>query len=174
MNIARRLRSVRHGRNTGLCRISLWPSRYPEALRAVTWLHRCRTNLTTCSSRMSCTIHCRQGGLSARKTGHPRPRAADGRAARIRFCHSSSILRWSSVEGSPQGISLYEAQPPGPGIFRWHHLAGYANFSGGTTVPHALGASPRNGARGRVDLRPHGNAICIKLTLQRKAGRVSV
>ena len=31
------------------------------------------------------------------------------------------------------GISLYEAQPPGPGIFRWHHLAGrYANFLGGT------------------------------------------
>src|SRR6266480_5435523 len=49
----------------------------------------------------------------------------------IRFCHGSSILRWSSVEGSPQGISLYEAQPPGPGIFRWHHLAGrYANFLG--------------------------------------------
>jgi len=31
------------------------------------------------------------------------------------------------------GISLYEAQPPGPGIFRWHHLAGrYANFLDGT------------------------------------------
>src|SRR6266446_309117 len=35
--------------------------------------------------------------------------------------------------GQSAGISLYEAQPPGPGIFRWHHLAGrYANFSGGT------------------------------------------
>src|SRR6266446_3249546 len=31
------------------------------------------------------------------------------------------------------GISLYEAQPPGPGIFRWRHLAGrYANFLGGS------------------------------------------
>jgi hypothetical protein len=37
--------------------------------------------------------------------------------------------------GQSAGISLYEAQPPGPGIFRWHHLAGrYANFSGGTVV----------------------------------------
>jgi two-component sensor histidine kinase len=36
--------------------------------------------------------------------------------------------------GQSAGISLYEAQPPGPGIFRWHHLAGrYANFLGGTT-----------------------------------------
>jgi two-component sensor histidine kinase len=35
--------------------------------------------------------------------------------------------------GQSAGISLYEARPPGPGIFRWHHLAGrYANFSGGT------------------------------------------
>jgi two-component sensor histidine kinase len=35
--------------------------------------------------------------------------------------------------GQSAGISLYEAQPPGPGIFRWHHLAGrYANFLGGT------------------------------------------
>jgi len=35
--------------------------------------------------------------------------------------------------GQSAGISLYEAKPPGPGIFRWHHLAGrYANFSGGT------------------------------------------
>jgi hypothetical protein len=31
------------------------------------------------------------------------------------------------------GISLYEAQPPGPGIFRWRHLAGrYAKFLGGS------------------------------------------
>ena len=37
--------------------------------------------------------------------------------------------------GQSAGISLYEAQPPGPGIFRWHHLAGrYANFSGGTST----------------------------------------
>jgi len=37
--------------------------------------------------------------------------------------------------GQSAGISLYEAQPPGPGIFRWHHLAGrYANFSGGPGV----------------------------------------
>jgi two-component sensor histidine kinase len=36
--------------------------------------------------------------------------------------------------GQSAGISLYEAKPPGPGIFRWHHLAGrYANFLGGTT-----------------------------------------
>ena len=36
--------------------------------------------------------------------------------------------------GQSAGISLYEAQPPGPGIFRWHHLAGrYASFLGGTT-----------------------------------------
>ncbi len=36
--------------------------------------------------------------------------------------------------GQSAGISLYEAQPPGPGNFRWHHLAGrYANFLGGTT-----------------------------------------
>jgi len=35
--------------------------------------------------------------------------------------------------GHSAGISLYEAQPPGPGIFRWRHLAGrYANFLGGT------------------------------------------
>lgn len=35
--------------------------------------------------------------------------------------------------GQSAGISLYEAQAPGPGIFRWHHLAGrYANFLGGT------------------------------------------
>ena len=35
--------------------------------------------------------------------------------------------------GQSAGISLYEAKPPGPGIFRWHHLAGrYANFLGGT------------------------------------------
>ena len=39
--------------------------------------------------------------------------------------------------GQSAGISLYEAQPPGPGIFRWHHLAGrYANFSGGTAVKY--------------------------------------
>ena len=31
------------------------------------------------------------------------------------------------------GISLYEAQPPGPGIFRWRHLAGrYAKLLGGS------------------------------------------
>src|SRR5204863_9779698 len=29
---------------------------YTEALRGVIWLHRCRTNRTTCSSRMSCPI----------------------------------------------------------------------------------------------------------------------
>ena len=34
--------------------------------------------------------------------------------------------------GQSAGISLYEARPPGPGIFRWHHLAGrYADFLGG-------------------------------------------
>src|SRR5260370_4790098 len=38
--------------------------------------------------------------------------------------------------GQSAGISLYEAQPPGPGIFRWHHLAcRYANFSVGTVPP---------------------------------------
>jgi two-component sensor histidine kinase len=43
--------------------------------------------------------------------------------------------------GQSAGISLYEAQPPGPGIFRWHHLAGrYANFSGGT-VPRDFSPS---------------------------------
>jgi hypothetical protein len=43
--------------------------------------------------------------------------------------------------GQSAGISLYEAQPPGPGIFRWHHFAGrYANFSGGT-VPRDFSPS---------------------------------
>jgi hypothetical protein len=53
--------------------------------------------------------------------------------------------------GQSAGISLYEAQPPGPGIFRWHHLAGrYANFSGGT-VPRDF--SPRCGSS-----NPYGSA----------------
>jgi two-component sensor histidine kinase len=43
--------------------------------------------------------------------------------------------------GHSAGISLYEAQPPGPGTFRWHHLAGrYANFLGGT-VPRDFSPS---------------------------------
>jgi two-component sensor histidine kinase len=43
--------------------------------------------------------------------------------------------------GHSAGISLYEAQPPGPGIFRWHHLAGrYANFIGGA-VPRDFSPS---------------------------------
>jgi hypothetical protein len=39
--------------------------------------------------------------------------------------------------GRSAGISLYEAQPPGPGIFRWYHLAGrYANSR--AARPHFL------------------------------------
>src|SRR5260370_36804035 len=43
--------------------------------------------------------------------------------------------------GQSAGISISEAPPPGPGTFRWHHLAGrYANFLGGT-VPRDFSPS---------------------------------
>ena len=42
-------------------------------------------------------------------------------------------LAIEACDAQSAGISLYEPDPPGPGIFRWHHLAGhFANLSGGT------------------------------------------
>jgi hypothetical protein len=43
-------------------------------------------------------------------------------------------LAMELCEADSAGISLYEAQPASPGIFRWHHLTGrLAAFAGATT-----------------------------------------
>jgi two-component sensor histidine kinase len=43
-------------------------------------------------------------------------------------------LAMEACDAQSAGISLYEPDPPNPGIFRWHHLAGrFASFSGRTT-----------------------------------------
>ena len=50
-------------------------------------------------------------------------------------------LAMEACEAQSAGISLYEPDPPSPGIFRWHHLAGhFANLSGGT-VPRDFSPS---------------------------------
>ena len=50
-------------------------------------------------------------------------------------------LAIEACDAQSAGISLYEPDPPGPGIFRWHHLAGhFANLSG-STIPRDFSPS---------------------------------
>src|SRR5712692_5139382 len=67
--------------------------------------------------------------------------------------------------GQSAGISLYEAQPPGPGIFRWHHLAGrYANFLGGTTPGDF---SPERCVSCPGSSNPYGSAgACVRFSIR--------
>ena len=46
-------------------------------------------------------------------------------------------LAMEACNAQSAAISLYEPEPPGPGVFRWHHLAGsIGGFSGDTTPRH--------------------------------------
>ena len=50
-------------------------------------------------------------------------------------------LAIEACDAQSAGISLYEPDPPSPGIFRWHHLAGhFAHLSGGT-IPRDFSTS---------------------------------
>jgi two-component sensor histidine kinase len=50
-------------------------------------------------------------------------------------------LAIEACDAQSAGISLYEPDPPGPGIFRWHHLVGhFANLSG-STIPRDFSPS---------------------------------
>jgi hypothetical protein len=104
---------------------------YRKAPRGVAWLQRCRRNWTTYSSRMSCAIALPTRLTISAKNWHSIARQMAEQPDQV--LPRLVRLAMDLCRGQSAGISLYEAQPPGPGIFRWHHLAGrYANFLGGT------------------------------------------
>jgi hypothetical protein len=135
MNIARRLRSVATGATRDFVGFPRWPSH----------LYRSPTRSNTAASLPNepddLLITDELPDRLAHKADYQREKMAIQDLARQMAEQPDQVLprlvdlAMELCGGQSAGISLYEAQPPGPGIFRWHHLAGrYANFSGGTST----------------------------------------